>query len=58
MRCQRDMSTFRYIFGHFFSKFSYNKIVMGKKIIVPCLDVMITFLPRNIQYLIHHNSNT
>ena len=32
------------ISGHFFLKFSYYKIVMGKKIFVPCLDVrMITF---------------
>ena len=30
--------------GHFFLKFSYNKIVMGKNILVPCLDViMIAF---------------
>ena len=25
-------------FRHFFVKFSYNKIVLGKKILVPCLD--------------------
>ena len=30
---------FRRLSGHFFLKFSYNKIVMGKKILVPCLDV-------------------
>ena len=38
--------------GPFFVKFSQNKIVMGKKILVPCLDVipvMFTFFPRNIQ---------
>ena len=36
--------------GHFFLKFSQNKIVMGKKILVQCFDViMIAFLPRNIQ---------
>ena len=41
-------SAFRDIF---FSKFSYNKIVKGKKILVPCLDViMIAFFPRNIQW--------
>ena len=38
------MSTFRLYFerfsGHFFSKFSLNKIVLGKKIFVPCLDVI------------------
>ena len=51
------MSTIRYIrisiyarfSGQFFFKFSWKKIVMGKKIVVPCLDViMISFLPRNI----------
>ena len=37
-------------FRDIFLKFSYNKIVMGKKIPVPCLDViMIAFFPRNIQ---------
>ena len=41
------MSTFR-CFSLY--KFSENKIVMGKKIVVPCLDViMIAFSPRNIQ---------
>ena len=36
--------------GIFFLKFSYDEIVMGKKIVVPCLDViMIAFFPRNIQ---------
>ena len=40
-------SAFRDIF---FLKFSYNKIVMGKKILVPCLDVItIAFFLRNIQ---------
>ena len=38
------MSTFRLYFerfsGHFFSKFSLNKIVLGKKIFVPFLDVI------------------
>ena len=35
----------------FFFKFSYKKIVMGKKIIVPCLDViMIAFFLRIIQW--------
>ena len=33
----------------FFSKFSEKKILMGKKIVVPCSDVlMIAFFPRNI----------
>ena len=36
--------------GHFFLKFSWNKIVTGKKILVPCFDViMITLFMRNIQ---------
>ena len=43
------MSTMRYtrisIYAHFlgqlFFKFSKKKIVMGKKIVVPCLDVII-----------------
>ena len=40
-------SAFRDIFS---SKFSWNKIVVGKKTLVPCLDViMITLFPRNIQ---------
>ena len=43
---------FSNIFWDLFEKFSQNKIVMGKKILVPCLDVilvMFTFFPRNIQ---------
>ena len=37
-------------FREFFLKFSQNKIEMGKKILVLCLDViMIAFFPRNIQ---------
>ena len=41
MRCPRGMSTIRY------TRFSYKKILMGKKkIVVLCLDViMIAFLP-------------
>ena len=36
--------------GQFFFKFSQKKIVMGKKIVVPCLDIMtIAFFPRNIR---------
>ena len=36
--------------GQFFFKFSQKKIVMGTKIVVPCLDaIMIALLPRNIQ---------
>ena len=39
--------------GHFFLKFSWNKIAMGKKIVEivgQCLDeIMIAFPPRNIQ---------
>ena len=35
--------------GQFFIKFSQNKIVMGKKIVVPSLDViLIAVFPRNI----------
>ena len=34
----------------FFFKFYQKKIVIGKKIVVPCLDViMIAFFARNIQ---------
>ena len=34
--------------GHFFLKFSWNKILKGKKILVPCLDViMIAFYVKN-----------
>ena len=52
--CPRNISKFRLyfqvLFGAFFQKNSRNKIVMGKKILVPCLDViMIAFFPRNIQ---------
>ena len=37
--------------GYFFLKFSYDKIVIGKKIVVTYLDViMIAFFPRNIQW--------
>ena len=37
-------------FRALFLTFSYNKNVMGKKTLVPCLDViMITFFPRNMQ---------
>ena len=47
-RMPGGMSTFRLcfraLFGTVFLKFSQNKIVMGKKILVPCLDViMIAF---------------
>ena len=35
---------FKRFLGRFFLKFSYNKIVMGKKILVLCLNViMIAF---------------
>ena len=41
----RGKSTFRLYFralsGHFFLKVSQNKIVMGKKILVPYLDVIV-----------------
>ena len=36
--------------SQFVFKLSYKKIAMEKKIVVPCLDViMIVFFPRNIQ---------
>ena len=58
MGCPGVMSLIRYtrinIYALFldqsFVKFSYKKIVVGKKIVVPCLDlIMIAFPPRNIQ---------
>ena len=53
------MSTFRLYFrllsGHFFLKFSYNKIVMGKKILVSCLAViMIAFFYFSIRNIVFH----
>ena len=48
--CAHFFCIFERFSGHFFVKFSQNKIVMGKKILVPCLDViMIAFFSRNIQ---------
>ena len=39
----------------FFLKFSQNKIVMGKKILVPCLDViMIAFFQFSIRNMVFH----
>ena len=34
--------------GQFFFTFSYKKIVMGKKIVVPCLDVIRIAFSRGI----------
>ena len=43
-RMPRGHGAFECFSGHFFLKFSENTIVMGKKILVPCLDViMIAF---------------
>ena len=37
--------------GQFFFKFSWKKFVMGKNIVVPCVDVkMVAFFPRNIHW--------
>ena len=33
-------SIYERLSGHFFLTFPWNKIVMGKKIVVPCLDVI------------------
>ena len=58
MGCLGGMSTIRYtrnsiyasFSGQFFFKFSKEKIVMGKKIVAPCLDVIMNaFFPRNLQ---------
>ena len=41
----------RALLGQFLFKFSWRKIVMGKKIVVPRLDViMISFFPRNTRW--------
>ena len=43
-----SLSIYARFSGQFFSKFSEKKIPMGKKIVVPCLDVLlIAFFPRN-----------
>ena len=45
----RSLSINAHLSGHFLKKFSYNKIVMGIKIIVQCLDViMIAFFLKNM----------
>ena len=45
-----SLSIYARFSGQFFLKFSYKKIVIRKKIVVPCLDVtMIAFFPKNIQ---------
>ena len=58
MVCSGGMSTILYTRSVFSRPFRANfslsfprkKIVMGKKIVVPCLDaILIAFLPRNIQ---------
>ena len=58
MGCPGGMSTIQYthsvyvrmLFGQFFFKFSQKKIEMAKKIVVPCLDlIMNAFFPGNIQ---------
>ena len=49
--CAHFVFIFECFSGHFFLKFSWNKIVMGKKILVPYFDViMIALFPRNIQW--------
>ena len=46
-----SFSIYAHFSGQFFFNFSKKKIVMGKKIVVLCLDVMmIAFVPRNIQW--------
>ena len=48
--CAHFVFIFECFSGYFFLKFSWNKIVMGKKILVPYFDViMIALFPRNIQ---------
>ena len=43
-----SLSIYARFSGQFFSKFSEKKILMRKKIVVPCLDVLlIAFFPRN-----------
>ena len=45
-----SLSIYARFSGQFFFKVSYKKDCNGKKIVVPCLDViMIAFFPRNIQ---------
>ena len=45
-----SLSIYARFSGHFFLNFSKKRIVMGKTIVVPCLDViMIAFFPRNIK---------
>ena len=41
-------SIYERLSGHFFLTFSWNKIVMGKKIVVPCLDVIMIAFSREI----------
>ena len=58
--CPGGISTFRLYFerfsGHFFLKFSQNQIVTGKKIFVPCLDViMIAFFQFSIRNMVFHD---
>ena len=46
-----SLSIYARFSGQFFSKFSEKKILMGKKIVVPCLDVLlIAFFPRNTKW--------
>ena len=53
--CPGGMSTFRSYFRALFAAFSQNKIEMGKKILVPCLDViMIAFLQFSIRNKVFH----
>ena len=59
MGCPGGISTFRLYFerfsGHFFVKFSQNKVVMGKKIIWPFLDVIIiAFFLLSIKNMVFH----
>ena len=46
--CAQFVFIFECFSGHFFLKFSWNKIVMGKKILVPCLDVIMIAFSREI----------
>ena len=45
-----SLSIYERFSGQFFLKFSKKKIVMGKKIVVPCLDVIMIFFSREIYF--------
>ena len=52
---QHFVCIFERFSGHFFLKFSQNKIVIAKKILVPCLDViLIAFFWFSIRRMVFH----